>query len=82
MKYHYILTWCFYQIGIIFLICYVNEGKKEDYEIAKFYEELLETSAEYYVAVAPYLSKYKEMVEEVEYSVENGIPKLSIRDIF
>ncbi|ORX76862.1 hypothetical protein BCR32DRAFT_271021 [Anaeromyces robustus] len=82
MKFHYIFIWCFYQTGIIFLIWYVNLGKQEDYEIAKYYEKLLESTLNYYAAVAPYLHKYREMLQEAELSVKTGTRKLVIKDIF
>jgi len=81
MTYNFVLTWSFYQIGIIFMIWYVNYGKEEDYKMIKYYENLLERSSKSYAAVMPYLSKFREMIQEAEISVKNGTRKLVIKDI-
>ncbi|ORX47103.1 hypothetical protein BCR36DRAFT_413757 [Piromyces finnis] len=78
----FILSWCCYEIGIIYLIVYVDEGKKEDLEKAKFYRDILVDSSKSYLAVSTYLSKYNEILKEAEMSVKNNLKKLVIRDVF
>jgi len=79
---NFFTTYCFYEIGIVFMLFYVNEGNKEDYQIAKYYENLLEEHSKLYLAITPYLKNYREMLKEAENSVQNNIKQLIIKDFF
>jgi len=79
--FNFFLAWCFYEIGIIYLIFYVDEGKNEYLENAKYFRDLLLESSKAYLAVSPYLTKYNEMLQEAEDSVKNNTKKLIIKDI-
>jgi len=79
--YNYILSWCFYEIGIIFIIFYVKEGKEEHYQMAKYYEEILTEGSKFFIAIIPYLSRFREMMEEAKISVQNNSKVLIIKDI-
>ncbi|OUM64546.1 hypothetical protein PIROE2DRAFT_8618 [Piromyces sp. E2] len=78
----YTLSWYFYETGIIYIIFYVNEGEEKFYEIAKFYENILSEGSKYYIALTPYSSKFREMMEEAKISVQNNSKKLTIKDVF
>ena len=80
--FNFTLSWCFYEIGIIYLIFYVNERKNEYLKNAKYFRDLLIEASKAYLAVSPYLSKYNEMLQEAENSVKNNTKKLVIKDIF
>jgi len=80
--FNFTLSWCFYEIGIIYLIFYVDEGKNEYLKNAKYFRDLLIEASKAYLAVSPYLSKYNEMLQEAENSVKNNTKKLVIKDIF
>lgn len=82
IPYEYITSWCFYQIGIIFMMRYVKHKQKEDLEMIIFYENLLDESVKYHSSIAPYLSQYREMRREAEIAVKNGTRKLVIKDVF
>jgi len=80
--FNFTLSWCFYEIGIIYLIFYVDERKSEYLENAKYFRDLLIEASKAYLAVSPYLLKYNEMLQEAEDSVKNNTKKLVIKDIF
>jgi len=82
IPYDYIISWCFYQIGIIFMIKYVNEGMEKDLKMVKFYENLLDIAEKIYSSVSPYITQYREMRHEAEIAVKNGTKELVIKDTF
>jgi len=82
MIFNYLTVCCFYEIGIIYMIFYVNEGNEEDYQIAKYYEKLLDEYSKFYLAINPYLKNYHEMLKEAENSVQNNTKQLVIKDFF
>ena len=79
---NFFTTYCLYEIGIIYILFYVNEGNKEDYQIAKYYEKLLDENSKLYLAIIPYLNNYREMLKEAEDSVQNNIKQLILKDFF
>eukprot|EP00833_Pecoramyces_ruminatium_P010687 jgi/Orpsp1_1/1184719/evm.model.c7180000090709.2 len=79
---NFFTTYCLYEIGIIYILFYVDEGNKDDYQIAKYYENLLEEHSKHYSAITPYLKNYRGMLKEAEDSVQNNIKQLIIKDIF
>ena len=79
---NYFTVSCFYEIGIIYLLFYVNEGKEVDYLRAKYYENLLNEYSKFYIAITPYLINYREMLKDAEISVQNNIKQLVIKDFF
>jgi len=82
LPFDYVTSWCFYQIGIIFMMKYVNDKQKEDLEMIKFYEIQLNEAVKYYSSISPYLAQYREMQREAEMAVKNGTGKLVIKDVF
>ncbi|OUM64310.1 hypothetical protein PIROE2DRAFT_69261 [Piromyces sp. E2] len=82
MIFNFLLSWCFYEIGVVYLIFYVDEGKYEYLENAKYYRDLLIQASKPYLASIPYLSNYNEMLQEAEASVKNNTKKLVIKDFF
>ena len=82
MIFNFLLAWCFYEIGIIYMIFYVDEGENEYLENAIYYRNLLIEASKSYLSVSPYLSKYNEMLQEAEDSVKNNTKRLVIKDFF
>ncbi|ORX87584.1 hypothetical protein BCR32DRAFT_289236 [Anaeromyces robustus] len=79
---NYLTVCCFYEIGIIYMLFYVNEGNEEDYQTAKYYESLLDEYSKFYLAINPYLKNYREMLKEAENSVQNNTKQFVIKDFF